>query len=296
MGILRILKNFRTHPLTRNKVISACWRYMKWQLHVRLFNYPVIYPFVGNTQLIVSKGMRASTGNVYCGLQEFEEMSFLLHFLSERDLFVDVGANIGTFTLLASGHRKSRSIAIEPIPATFEHLKKNTSINSLEPLVHLHNKGLGAEKKMLKFTSMWDTYNNVITEDAVKNEKYFIEVEVVTLDSIVGDQNPGLMKIDVEGFEYEVLVGGSNTLKKESLKAIIIELNGTGKRYGHSDQEIHEILAGNGFSKYRYSPFERKLTPSPDLTESNAIYLRDVDFVRKKVEAAEPVTILNRTY
>ena len=45
-------------------------------------------------------GMTGATGNVYCGLHEFEDMALVLHALRPRDLFVDVGANVGSYTVL----------------------------------------------------------------------------------------------------------------------------------------------------------------------------------------------------
>lgn len=47
--------------------------------------------------------MTGATGNWYCGLQEYEDMSFVLHALRPGDLFVDVGANIGSYSILAAG-------------------------------------------------------------------------------------------------------------------------------------------------------------------------------------------------
>ena len=74
--------------------------------------------------LIANAGMAGATGNIYVGLREFEDMAFLLHLLRPDDLFVDVGANIGSFTVLASGAVGARSLAIEPIERTFNILIK----------------------------------------------------------------------------------------------------------------------------------------------------------------------------
>jgi hypothetical protein len=49
-----------------------------------------------------TSGMTGATGNLYVGLHEFEEMAFLLHFLRPGDLFADVGANVGSYTILAA--------------------------------------------------------------------------------------------------------------------------------------------------------------------------------------------------
>lgn len=296
MRLLTILGFFRKHPLTKEEVLKAMKRFIKWQLHTKLFPFPVIFPFVGNTRLIIQKGLKAATGNLYCGLMEFEEMSFVLHFLNENDLFIDIGANVGTYTVLASGYCRAQTIAIEPIPVTFRHLTDNIAINHISSLVSAFNIGLGSNRSKLKFTSMWDTYNNVITDDNLVKEKYFIEVEVRTLDDLLQDKQPLLLKIDVEGFEYDIIKGATQTLAKSSLKAIIIELNGSGKRYGHTDQEIHEAIAAQGFSKYTYSPFERKLDSVGEKAVSNVIYIRDMNFVTDRLNQAPVVTIVNKTF
>jgi hypothetical protein len=64
---------------------------------------PVVVPFVGDTRLLVARGMRGATGNVYVGLHEFEEMAFALHALRPSSRFIDVGANVGSYTVLAAG-------------------------------------------------------------------------------------------------------------------------------------------------------------------------------------------------
>jgi hypothetical protein len=61
------------------------------------------------------KGLTGATGNWYCGLDAFEDMAFLLHFMREEDLFVDVGANIGSYTILAGNEVGAETIEIEPI-------------------------------------------------------------------------------------------------------------------------------------------------------------------------------------
>lgn len=90
---------------------------------------------------------------------------------------------------------------------------------------------------VLKFTKSLDTLNYAATE----NEKDTIDVKVITLDSIWTDDVPALIKIIVEGFETEVLLGAKQTLENDTLKAIIIELNDSGDRYGYDDNLIHEI-------------------------------------------------------
>jgi hypothetical protein len=64
---------------------------------------PVAMPYVNETRLLVKPGMAGATGNVYAGLHEYEDMAFVLHALRPSSRFVDVGANVGTYTVLAGG-------------------------------------------------------------------------------------------------------------------------------------------------------------------------------------------------
>jgi hypothetical protein len=59
-----------------------------------------VYPYIGETSFIASPGMAGIVGNIYTGLEDFEEQGFLLHIIRKDDLFVDVGANVGGYTLL----------------------------------------------------------------------------------------------------------------------------------------------------------------------------------------------------
>lgn len=72
---------------------------------------------------------------IYMGLHEFENMAFLLHFLRKEDLFFDIGADIGSYTILASGHVGAHTFAFEPIPSTFQSLANNVAINRINDSV-----------------------------------------------------------------------------------------------------------------------------------------------------------------
>ena len=109
--------------------------------------------------------MTGATGNIYVGLQEFEDMAFTAHFLRETDLFVDIGANIGSYTIIAGSFSGCRVISIEPIPSTFEYLVNNLKLNGLEELVEAVNLGVGSKADKLVFSIEQDTVNHVITSD-----------------------------------------------------------------------------------------------------------------------------------
>ena len=293
MKLFSVLKFISNHELNKKNKLKALVRFFKWQLNCKLNPYPVIFPFTARAKLIIGKGMTGATGNLYCGLHDFEDMSFLLHFLRREDLFIDIGANIGSYTVLAAAHIGATTLSFEPVPSTFSHLLNNIALNRIGNKVQAFNIALSAEKGSVSFTSSLDTVNHV----ALNAEQDQIEVNTERLDDVLTEQmSPLLIKIDVEGFEAEVLKGATNTLKNSNLRAIIIELNGSGARYGYEDQHIHQSLIDLGFDAYVYKPFERILTGVRKLGTLNTIYIRDFDFVEGRLKSAEEINILNNRY
>lgn len=278
------------HPFTSRNKLVALKRYLTWQFATYILRYPVVYPFVENSKLIIHKGMTGATGNIYVGLHDFEEMGFLLHLLRKGDLFADIGANIGSYTVLASAVIGANTFCFEPVPSTFQHLLVNIKINGLEQITNAFNEGLGDKNATLKFSKNLDTINHVLSED--EKELDYIEVPVHTLDSRLGEFIPLLIKLDVEGFEYQILQGGKNTLMNPSLKAIIIELNGSGNRYGISDTTIHQFLNSFGFRPCEYYPFERQIQELKSFKNNgNTIYVRDFDFVKQRIKEQRKIRV-----
>ena len=287
-GTLRFILG---HPLAKRNRSAALGRFLKWQINIRLNPNPVLYPFVGGTKLLAWKGLTGVTGNIYTGLHEFEDMAFLLHFLRKDDFFADVGANVGSYTVLAAGVCASRTFSAEPLPATFKILAENTMINHLSERVTLRNIGIGAQAGMLPFTRSLDTMNHV----ASATETDSIQIPVLPLDEALAEV-PQLIKIDVEGFEMAVLQGANHTLSNPGLKAIIIETNSSCERYGHSPADVHQLLLQHGFLAFSYEPFARKLSALNQPHTHNTIYLRDLDFVKNRLENAQKINLLGQDF
>ena len=219
--------------------------------------------------------MTGATGNIYCGLHEFQDMGWLLHTLQTDDLFLDIGANVGSYSVLAASEVGAEFHAFEPIPSTFEHLQANINENKESGKGTLWNYGLGDVRSKLEFTSQLDTVNHVALEG--ENGIY---VEVLTLDEITFASKKRLVKIDVEGYEQFVLDGGQAFFKDtQAILGIIIELNGSGNRFGKSDMEIHQQLLSWGYASYAYDPIERKLEPVEVPLDHNTIYIPNANLL-----------------
>ena len=175
--MIYILKYIFNHPFNSDAKFAGLMRFFKWQINAKLNPYPIVYYFTEKTKLLIWKGLKGATGNLYCGLMEFNDMSFLLHLLRKNDNFIDIGANVGVYTILASGEIGANTIAIEPIPTTYKNLKDNILINNMQDRVKSLNIGLGSKKGIVKFTKSLDVLNHV----AVENEQDTLEIEVETL-------------------------------------------------------------------------------------------------------------------
>ena len=119
-----------------------------------------------------------------------------------------------------------------------------------------------------------------------------ISVEVTRLDDVLRDRPATFLKIDVEGFETPVIAGAEESLRNPALHSVIMELNGSGTRYGYDEQALIRRMAESGFLPYDYDPFARTLTSvDGGGWTGNALFIRDVERMRSKVALAPAVRV-----
>jgi FkbM family methyltransferase len=143
---------------------------------------------------------------------------------------LDIGAWVGTWTMKINSFC-GRVIAFEPDPLHYECLVKNVPDN-----VETHQLAVGNDSKMIS-----------LSQDDFTQAKRVLgagTIPMVTIDSLNLD-DVDLIKIDVEGFEMEVLKGAENTLK--NVDYLMIELNNNAKKYGSSNLEIEKHLRKSGY-------------------------------------------------
>jgi FkbM family methyltransferase len=291
----RMLRFITEHPLNRKRKVASMLRLVSWQLGSRIASGPVTINFVNDAKLLVRPGMTGATGNIYTGLHEFEDMAFVLHVLRTSDLFVDVGANVGSYTILASAALGAKTIAFEPIPTTYGHLVDNIDLNGVHDLVTAHNIGVGAERGELIFTSSLDTVNHVL--GAAESDIASTKIAVNTLDEMLDESRPTVIKIDVEGFETRVIDGAEKALSRDTLLAVVMELNGSGERYGFDESTLHARMLGYAFRPFTYSPFTRQLLSleGKKSTSGNTLYIKNLERVQERLVSAQTFTVLGHT-
>jgi FkbM family methyltransferase len=177
---------------------------------------------VGHGQWLLDHG-NTSTIEAYNCYQSIKEFS--------EPVIFDIGANIGTFTTwMAKAFPKGKVYSFEPQRQVFQMLSGNAAINNLYN-VYTYNIGLGKENTKVEFEEpnyfekndfgTFSLVQDIITEKT--NNK--IVVQINTLDWFVECYKipkVHLLKVDVEGMDLDVLIGGSKTIKKH-LPIIFIE-------------------------------------------------------------------------
>jgi len=131
-----------------------------------------------------------------------------------------------------------------------------------------------------------DSMNHVLRADEEVADA--VDVAMRTFDAVVGDGEPTLIKIDVEGFETEMIAGAERSLDAPDLLAVIMELNGSGHRYGFDEDALHRTMLERGFETFRYEPVERRLESLDGARSSsgNTLYVRDAAKLAERVRTA----------
>lgn len=278
--ILKRYQSFKTNPLTKSNPFWALMKYLYINFLLYVLKREVTITYLNGIKAKVKKG-DGIVGNYHSGLHEASDSLFLMHLLREGDSFLDIGANVGHYTLLAGLYSKCKVTAIEPIPSTFERLSNNVKINknNWKHQPELLNIGLSNESGELVFTNQQFTTNKVSTSG------HGVKVKVSTLDEICTNQVPDFIKIDVEGYEWFVLNGGLNTLSNSKLKLILIELNESGKNFNIQDEQIIHLLKDKGFLPYVFD-LETKAFAEIDFKNTNqfnTLFIKDLDFVCNRI-------------
>jgi FkbM family methyltransferase len=271
--ILGALRAIARHPVNHRRKLMAVLEYGFIQTAARLVPGDICVEFPNHTRLLVSPRMKGAAHYIAPRLCEFEEMAFVMHFLRPGELFVDVGANVGAFTVLAAGVAGAEVRAFEPNPGTFEMLERNIRLNGLQERVNPVRAAAGQSEGTIQLTTDLGTENHVTTGAPAKNSA---TVKMIALDKELSEAAPDLLKVDTEGFETEVFSGATNLLRRPRLRAMIVERGNSGVRYGFDEAALHRQIRQCGFIPCHYDPFARRLSRVENEALGNIIYVRDI--------------------
>jgi FkbM family methyltransferase len=189
-------------------------------------------------------------------VKEPETIAWIQGF-SPSDLLLDVGANVGTYSMFAAA-RGHRVVAVEPEASNYCLLNRNIALNDFDSIVEAYCVGLGASEGYFRLhlsttqagNSMHQLGAPLDFEGSPFKPAFRQGAFGTTLDSFVQSVGvvPDHIKIDVDGLEAMVLAGGRRVLASGQVKSILVELNDS--RADH--REAMEILR-----RFGYSPVSR---------------------------------------
>jgi len=152
----------------------------------------------------------------------------LLSLCDDETLFVDIGANIGIFSLLVAAQTGAQVVAIEPVRATFLALVRNCAFNPALPVAPL-NLAVGASPGVVEITAVPGSGINQVVSVGERQGEPRQKVVQTSLDQLrlhdlAGDFKRILIKIDVERYEFNVIKGAVELLVSEIPIALCIEV------------------------------------------------------------------------
>jgi FkbM family methyltransferase len=282
MGYLSTIKYIHRHPLCRSR-LAAQVRYFKTKLFFGLHGRKrsISFDWIDTSQLNGSATRTSIIANSYVGLHEYNEMGFLLHYLRPNNVFVDIGANAGSFTVLAGKVAGCTVWAFEPVPDAFENLMQNIQTNNLGPLVSAKRIAIGEkEVASIVITTDLDCRNHIV--EGENDNAHRIRVPMKTLDSLIAGKSL-VLKIDVEGYEGSVLSGARGLFKRGNVDAVIVEANAKTPQF-HGQLDVQRFLLQHGFTRVNYDPKQRSLIKARNGGRGgrNHIYVRDLSAAKAR--------------
>lgn len=192
-------------------------------------------------------------------------------YVQRNSIVIDVGANMGRFTLaFAFAASDGQVICYEPDPRNFEKLRSNIALNDFRH-VKGFNKALGDKscvRELFKVNQHNAGMNRFISADT-QNEIESVETQVSRLDDEVktlGLTHIDIIKIDVEGFEYKVLQGAEESIKKYRPVLFLELVDENLKDHGDTSGDVIKWLKERNYSIFRASNM-KSVDETSDLTK-----------------------------
>jgi FkbM family methyltransferase len=251
------------HPRNRSWPLRGIVRFFAWQAWKKLVGRPVTVKVGDHRKFLAVPDSHFSSEVIYTGLPEWDEMNFLLRYLRPDDRFLDLGANVGFYTVLASTViERGEIIAVEASPRNVEILQRQVAINALAN-VRVIASAVGKIDGTVRFATAQREMGSIVEDDAAGT----VELPCRTLDTLLAPElaagaSIALAKMDVEGCEMLILEGAPLVLERGLVRAWIFEVGDEALRvHGYSADELLETFRGTGYALFFWDETKRELHP-----------------------------------
>ncbi len=240
--LYRMASSF-THPSNSNARLRAVGRTLKYDVMTRGFKRPATARVGDHSRIVAYPGETNSPHAVYRNPPN-TEMFVWAKRLRPGDLFVDVGANIGIYTIFALD-LGAAVIAVEPTNRA-DRVREHLALNGY--IAEVVQKALSNEPGTVRITEGLDSFNHLVFDGTDG-----VDVEATTLDALLGDRTAAGVKIDVEGAERLVLEGATRALSEQRIRLLQLEwdaIRAVGT-LGQGRAPVADLLRGYGYAIYR---------------------------------------------
>ena len=246
-----LVKRIWHAPGNRGRRLRVLLRSVLWLVNKKTRRVPWTLSVYGDMRLRCYPDSIIALHVVQRGeFHDWDTAKFITEFLRVGDTFVDVGANIGLYTLPAAA-KKAHVVAVEPSAKNRGRLEENLALNGLTS-VKIESCALGEIEGEMAFCD----------DDALAHVELAgngPKVPVKRLDAILPEGEISLLKVDVEGFELAVFQGAEIAMRAGRLPVILFEMNHSYERYGVTEAQIFGFLRERGYQIARYEHDARRL-------------------------------------
>lgn len=238
-----------------NKINMFLWEKHKisdWYhtyISKKIYEYQTVFGYRLRTRGYIANKLMVNS------VFEMAEMNILKSLIEKSDVFVDVGANIGYYTCMACSLGK-QVVAFEPQQHNLSCLLDNVFINKWKNLVEIYPIGLGEKADILNLYGASGPSASLLSGWAGYSNKFKKQIPINSLDNILSDRfndKKLIIKIDVEGAEYNVLKGAIITLKRACKPTWFLEIclkefhpNGINQNF----EETFKLFFENGYEAH----------------------------------------------
>ncbi len=235
--------------ITRYIYLNNPWYELPWRFF-NAFIYQCRKRFTGNIvvkelfngkKIFLFPRNPISSALIYSAIPDKDEISTLRQYADKNTVFLDIGANIGAYSLMLLDKVKT-VYAFEAHPLTARYCKMNFLLNNISES-HVLELAVSDNDSPKYFSNSFDAcpINSI-----VQSSENAITVKATTLDQFIQAQSFAedvsfILKIDVEGFEHEVFNGAKSFLNNKMVKAIIFET------FSSQMPQVLSLLHDHGF-------------------------------------------------
>ena len=202
---------------------------------------------IGERTKVWAELHQGSAAAAYANPPEWSEMRTWRAHLRPNDLFIDVGANVGIYSLFAFDC-EANVIAFEPDEGSRARLRENAALNKADS-IEIRSEAVADRSGEMHFTQGLGLMNQLVLREP---DSTAVGVPVITLDEVIGERVVAGLKVDVEGAERLVLEGATRALSSHRIKLIQLEWNPFSEQLlGEDRTPVADLLRQHGYQLFR---------------------------------------------